>query len=251
MIEEERWIMHGLPKEDPSCIKNVDDLAQYINQVGLLPLFRNDIPGFSAEEHTAAEDWFSGDPDTDPWEWRKIIAERGEIAYGKFFDNRAGFISRKYLPAFVNYRRDGYDFDARWEDELASVRSKKIMDLFSGDQSDRELYSFEVKKLAGFGSGGEKNFEGVVTRLQMQMYLCVRDFRRRKNKNGDEYGWGIAVYCLPEHIFGAEFVRSEYTEDPKDSARKVVCRIKELFPDATDRQIVHALGRSEYMPKLK
>ena len=113
------------------------------------------------------------------------------------------------------------------------------------------MYSFEVKKLAGFGSDGEKNFEGVVTRLQMQMYLCVRDFRRRKNKNGDEYGWGIAVYCLPEHIFGAEFVRSEYTEDPKDSARKVVCRIKELFPDATDRQIVHALGRSEYMPKLK
>ena len=77
MIEEERWIMHGLPKEDPSCIKNVDDLAQYINQVGLLPLFRNDILGFSAEEHTAAEVWFSGDPDTDPWEWRKIIAERG------------------------------------------------------------------------------------------------------------------------------------------------------------------------------
>lgn len=249
MLDEERWIMHGLPKDDPSCIKNVEELIYYINQVGFLPLFRSDIPGFSAEEHTAAEDWFSGDPQKDPWEWRKIIAAGGEIAYGKFFDNRAGFISREYLPAFVNYRRDGYDFDARWDDELAPVRSKKIMDLFSEDQTDRELYSFEVKKLAGFGPGGEKNFEGVVTRLQMQMYLCVRDFRRRKNKNGDEYGWGIAIYCLPEHIFGEEYVKSEYKEDPKESARKIVCRIKELYPDVTNRQIVRALGKSEYIPK--
>ena len=249
MIEEERWIMQGLPKDDPSCIKSVEELIHYINQVGFLPLFRSDISGFSAEEHTASEDWFSGDPEKDPWEWRKIIAAGGEIAYGKFFDNRAGFISKEYLPAFVNYRRDGYDFDARWDDELASVRSRKIMDLFSEDQSDRELYSFEVKILAGFGPGGEKNFEGVVTRLQMQMYLCVRDFRRRKNKKGDEYGWGIAIYCLPEHIFGDKFVKSEYKEDPKESARKIVCRIKELYPDVTDRQIVRALGKSEYIPK--
>ena len=249
MLDEERWIMHGLPKDDPSCIKSVEELIHYINQVGFLPLFRSDIPGFSAEEHTAAEDWFCGDPDRDPWEWRKIIAAGGGIAYGKFFDNRAGFISKEYLPAFVNYRRDGYDFDARWDDELASVRSKKIMDLFSEDQSDRELYSFEVKKLAGFGPGGEKNFEGVVTRLQMQMYLCVRDFRRRKNKKGDEYGWGIAIYCLPEHIFGDKFVKSEYTEDPKASERKIVCRIKELYPNVTDRQIARSLGKSEYIPK--
>ena len=245
MIDEERWIMHGLPKEDPSCITNVEDLIHYIHQVGFLPLFRSDIPGFSAEEHTASEDWFCGVPEKDPWEWRKIIVAGGEIAYGKFFDNRAGFISREYLPAFVNYRRDGYDFDARWDDELASVRSRKIMDLFSGEQSDRELYSFEMKKLAGFGSGGEKNFEGVVARLQMQMYLCVWDFRRRKNKNGDEYGWGIAIYCLPEHIFGDVFVKSEYKDDPKESARKIICRLKDLYPDATDRQIVRSLGKNK------
>ena len=247
MIEEERWVMHGLAKDDPSCIKSADELARYIDRVGFLPLFRCDIPGFSVEEHTASEDWFCGVPEKDPWEWRKVIAASGAIAYGKFFDKRAGFISRRYLPAFVNYRRDGYDFDARWDDELASVRSKKIMDLFSGNQADRELYSFEVKALAGYGPGGEKNFEGEVTKLQMQTYLCVRDFRRRKNKKGVEYGWGIAVYCLPEHIFGEAFVRSGYGDAPKDSARKVISRIRELYPEATDRQIVRALGKSEYL----
>ena len=42
------------------------------------------------------------------------------------------------------------------------------MDLF---EDERELYSFEVKKMAGFGKGGEKNFDGVITELQMQGYI--------------------------------------------------------------------------------
>ena len=58
MTEEERWIMHGLDREDPSCIRSADELVRYIDQVGFLPLFRSGIPGFSAEEHTASEDWF-------------------------------------------------------------------------------------------------------------------------------------------------------------------------------------------------
>lgn len=248
MKEEERWIMMGLPEDDPSCIKSAKDLSDYINEIGFLPLFRGDIPGFSVEEHTASDHWFCDDPEKDPWEWRKVIAREGQIAYGKFFGGRAGFISKKWFPAFANFRRDGYDFDSRWDDELASVRSKKIMDLYAEDQADRELYSFEVKKLAGFGDGGEKNFEGEITRLQMQTYLCVRDFRRRKNKNGNEYGWGIAVYCLPEHIWGYDYVTSEYKDDPKDSALKIIRRIRELNLDAEDEHIVKVLGKNEHMP---
>ena len=132
MVEEERWVMHGLNADDPNCIKSVEQLQAFIEEIGFLPLFRNEIPGFSVEEHTAADSWWSEDPESDPWEWRKIIAGNGRIAYGKFFDKKAGFISRGWLPAFANYRRDGYDFDARWDDELASIRSKKIMNRAAG-----------------------------------------------------------------------------------------------------------------------
>ena len=33
------------------------------------------------------------DPERDPWAWRQILAQRGHVAYGKFFDRKAGFIS--------------------------------------------------------------------------------------------------------------------------------------------------------------
>ncbi len=245
---EERWIMHGLNADDPNCIRNVTELQNLIEEIGFLPLFRNEITGFSVEENTASDVWFTGDPESDPWEWRKIIAERGHIAYGKFFDKKAGFIARSWLPVFANYRRDGYDFDARWDDEMAGIRSKKIMDLFAEENSDRELYSFEVKKLAGFGGSGEKNFEGEITRLQMQTYLCIRDFRRRKSRTGEEYGWGIAVYCTPEHIWGYDYISSQYSTDPKDSAVELIKRVKGLYPDASEKDLAKVLGIREYAP---
>ncbi|MFQ7451379.1 MAG: hypothetical protein ACLRNQ_07965 [Flavonifractor plautii] len=40
-----------------------------------------------------------------------------------------------------------------------------------------ERFFFELKRQAGFGKGGEKNFEGTVTDLQMGGYLLIRDFR--------------------------------------------------------------------------
>lgn len=242
MNEEERWTMHGMDPNDPECIHTADELEQYILKVGFLPLFRGEIQGFSVEEHTPADGWWTGDTAIDPWEWRGILAARGNVAYGKFFNRNAGFISREWFPLFANYRRDGYDFDARWDDELASVKSKKIMDLFAEDQADRELFSFETKEFAGYGKTGEKNFEGEITNLQMQTYLCIREFRRRKNKKGQEYGWGIAVYCTPEHLWGYDYVTGEYQENPEASKERIFARVRELYPEAEERYLRKVVG---------
>lgn len=239
------WIMQGVAENDPVCIHTVEEAIAYINEVGFLPLFKNDIPGFSLEERTVPEYWWSEDPERDPWEWRRIIARSGQVAYGKFFDKKAGFISREWFPYFVNYRRDGYDFDALWEDEKASMRQKKIMDLFAEENADAELYSFEVKQNAGFGKEGEKNFEGTVTELEMKLYLCMRDFRQRRNKRGEYYGWAIAVYSTPEHLWGYDHVTSAYKEDPVESWKRIVERMNDFFPTATEAQIRRALGISK------
>ena len=168
--------MQGVRADDPKCIHTVRELEQLIEEIGFLPLFGNEIPGFSVEERTVPEDWWSDDESRDPWMWRTVIARNGRIAYGKFFNRKAGFISKKWFPYFANDRRDGYDFDARWEDELASLRSKKIMDLFAEEKAERELFSFEMKAEAGFGKTGEKNFDGTLTELEMQTYLLVPSF---------------------------------------------------------------------------
>lgn len=240
--ESGTWIMYGVEEDDPECIHSVEEAIAYIDEVGFLPLFKNAIPGFSLEERTVPNYWWSGDAERDPWEWRAIIARSGEVLYGKFFDKKAGFISKKWAPYFANYRRDGYDFDSLWEDEKASVRQKKIMDLFSEENADAELYSFEVKQKAGFGKGGEKNFEGTVTSLEMKLYLCMRDFRQRKNKKGEAYGWAIAVYSTPEHLWGYDLLSSAYKELPEKSWERIINHMNDIYPIASERQIRNVLG---------
>lgn len=237
--ENGEWILHGTEKNDPARFRTVEDLKDYVNQIGFLPLFKNEIDGFSAEEHTFGPDWWSGDEAVDPWEWRRRIAAEGKIAYGKFFDGKAGFVSLNWLPIFANWRRDGYDFDARWEDEKASFRQKKIMDLF---EKPEPLYSFEIKEKAGFGKGGEKNFEGTLNSLQMQTYLVVRDFRQRRNKAGLPYGWHIALYTTPEQIWGADRIAAGYGEPTQTSGKRIIEQIKKLFPQATEAQLQKVLG---------
>ena len=238
-VENGEWIMYGVDRNDPSCLHSAEELEAYVDRTGFLPLFGDRIPGFSVEEHTVAYDWWTDDPARDPWEWRGTIARRGHLAYGKFFGNKAGYISREWLPYFVNFRRDGYDFDARWEDELASHRQKRIMDLFDAGQ---EYFSFEVKQKAGFGKGGEKNFEGTLTSLQMQTYLCVRDFRPRLNRQGKPYGWAVAVLTRPETVFGKDLVTAAYKEEPEVSGRRIFDHMKKLFPEAPDADIRRIVG---------
>ena len=239
-IEDGQWIMRGLEWNDPYRIRSWHELVNWINEVGFLPLFANEIEGFSAEEHVSPDFWWTGIREEDPWEWREIIAASHEVAYGKFFCRKAGFISLDWLPYFVNYRRGGYDFDARWEDGLANRREKIIMDLLTGTDDDGDMtfpddqiLSTQLKKKAGFGKGGEKNFPGMITELQMQTYLVISDFHRRVNKRGEEYGMPVSVLLPPEAIWGYERVTSAYGESPEDSRARVADRIKKEFPGAS------------------
>ena len=219
-------------------IYSMEDLEALIQEVGFLPFFPNSIPGYSVDECTPRELWFA-DGVEGPWDWKGPIAMHKNCAYGKFFQGKAGFISLDHFPAFLNYRRDGYDFDARWDDELASVKDKQLMDVFLKQPS---VLTHELKSLCNYGKNGQKGFETVVTRLQMQTYITVQNFEYRTDKNGKPYGWGIARYSTPEAIFGTEMIENAYREDPVDSAKRMAAYLRKLLPDATEIQIEKLIG---------
>ena len=102
------------------AIKSKKDVERLIDKWGFLPFFRNRIPGFSLAELAHPSVWF---PDTGEgvWEWKGPAIRDLGCAYGKFFGRKAAYITREWFLDFANYRRDGYDFDARVDDELAPV----------------------------------------------------------------------------------------------------------------------------------
>ena len=95
---------------------------------------------------------------------------------------------------------------------------------------------------AGCGRGGEKNFEGTVTDLQMGGYLLIRDFRQRINKKGLPYGWPISVYTTPEALWGYDHIASAYSVEPEESKALIYEQTQKNFPDASQEELDAVLG---------
>lgn len=215
-------------------LKSADDIVRLVQKIGFLPFFANDITGFSIEEHCPRELWFADDADG-PWEWKGPIARSGECVYGKFFGGKAGFVSPEWFPDLANYRRNGYDFDARYDDGLASRKDKDVYDAI---ESNGSLLSKELKAMCNYRKDGNKGFETVITRLQMQTYVNIADFVYMKDKHGNTYGWGVAKYSTPEEMFGYEAVTSAYKKEPLTSKELLLDHLSEILPDVAEDKLL-------------
>ena len=210
-------------------IRTKDDLVRAVNDLGFVPFFRNSIEGFSIEEHIDPKLWF-GDEEG-PWEWKGPVIRETGCAYGKFFEKKAVYISREWFPDFANYRRDGYDFDARFDDELASYQDKRLFDLVD---ANAPILSKNLKQLGNYRKGGNKGFDTVITRLQAECYVVISNFTYLTDKRGQEYGWGVAEYSTPERFMGSEFTQRVYQRTPEESYERIYDHLKEMLPDAAE-----------------
>ena len=159
---------------------------------------------------------------------------RGVVAYGKLFSRKAGLVSREWYPDLANYRRSGYDFDARYEEGLASHREKRIMDVLL---REGPTLSKDLKRLAGFGGDGLKGFDTEITSLQMQTYITVHSFEYARDKHGKPYGWGIARYAVTEDVLGADVTQGAYHRDPEESRERIIRHLGMICPDAFDADL--------------
>ncbi len=215
----------------PRALRSAKDVRDLIDEVGLVPLFRSEVPGFSIQEMTPEEFWFKEGVEG-PWEWREQLAASGEVAYAKVLAGKAGLIGRDLYPRFCNMRREGYDFEARAEDGLVLSRDRRLYALVEGGVS----LSHELRK-----AYGDKGFEAALTRLQMRTYITVAGFDRRRDRHGVPYGWGISVYLTAEERFGA-LCTAAYDEEPEDSREMIVQRLEKHISRADAERLIAYKG---------
>lgn len=216
---------------DDFTIGSMDELIEVIDELGFVPFFANGIPRFSIEEHIADGCWYD---DADEgfwpvWEWKGPVIRETKCAYGKFLKNKAMYISPKWFPDFANFRRDGYDFDARYDDGLASFYDKELYEILD---ANAPVMSKQLKAIGGYGGkNGRKGFDTMITRLQRQCYVLISDFQYQTDKYGNEYGWGVAEYSTPEKFLGKKFINAVYKRTPEESYERVVKQLMKILPD--------------------
>ena len=224
---------------DDFKIDSMTGLMDVIDELGFVPFFKNEVEGFSIEEHIAPGCWYNdGDNGFWPaWEWKGPVISQMKCAYGKFLKNKAMYISPKWFPDFANFRRDGYDFDARFDDGLASVRDKELFELLD---ANAPVMSKQLKLLGHYGKNGRKGFDTMITRLEKQCYVLISDFIYSTDRYGNRYGWGVAQYSTPEKFLGKKFCDSVYKRSPEESYEKIVTHLKKILPDA-DKALIEKI----------
>lgn len=225
-----------------TVINSCEDMERTVQDFGILPFFKNNIPGFSIEEMTPGSLWFSNEVDG-PWEWKGPVIREGNCAYGKLFRGKAGYISLDLYPDFLNMRRAGYKM---------TPKEKEVYQILTANES---MLSKELKKSGGFKKTPRLNalrnpldkliktprarrkdgegFETIMTRLQMRCYVVIADFEYQYTRDGERYGWGIARYTTPEALFDADSIIT-CNRTPEESREYLIRSIAEKFPEATD-----------------
>lgn len=179
--------------------------------------------------------WHTGDPETDPWEWRmRVLEERNDIVYSKLFFNSSGYITKEWYPYFISARRHGADFTAAYENGEISHTAKTVYDIVSGHGA---AALHEIKLLGGFAKEDKSRFDKAVTELQMKMFITMCGRVSRKSHTGEEYGWKATVFTTPESFFGEEFIAEALKIPVKEAEEKIRGQVLKLNPSAEERKI--------------
>lgn len=180
--------------------------------------------------------WHTGDPETDPWEWRiRVLDERNDIAYSKVFFKLSGYITREWYPYFLAVRRGGKTFDELYDYGEISQYAKRIYDLLEQNES---LPLHAIKQLGGFASEDKSKFDKAMTELQMKLLITMCGRAQKRSKTGEEYGWSSTVFTTTECFWGNE-VFAEASQISKEQAiEKITAQIYKLNPQANPKKIL-------------
>lgn len=161
------------------------------------------------------------------WKWKGPAVTDGGLVYGKFFNKKAGFISREWWPDFCNYRRSRHPIpeEGSIEDSILNIL-----------RENGSLITRELRAACGFtGPKMRSKFDGYVTRLQMGCHIVTEDFVYPRDRHNREYGWGWSLLTTPEQLYGKEACQCERSAE--ESLERLWAQFRKIVPEATDAQI--------------
>lgn len=180
--------------------------------------------------------WHTGDPETDPWEWRiRVLNERSDIAYSKCFFKKSGYITQEFYPYFLALWCGGREFDDEYDDGLVSNHAKRIYDVI---REYGELPLQEIKSRGGFSKDEKNKFDSALTELQMRLYLTICGTSRKRNRQGEEYGWNPTMFTTTERFWEHTDVFDRAAKlSESDAYAAIRERVLKLNPNADEKKI--------------
>ena len=219
-------------------VRDQEGMLNLIRTYQLVPFFVNIIPGYSIEEHTPQELWFT-DENLGPWDWKIECVQSGDIAYGKFLcGGKAAFATVDVYREVINWRRSLPKYQP-------SPDQKKVLDYIEEHGS---ISVSDVRKLMGMKKAAA---DALLAKIQMQARIVTGDISRVYRGADLKYsGWQRSSFCTPEALFEEmdfpfpgykpRTLKSSLT--PAQSLEFLKDTIRKVCGDVPDKVLMKILG---------
>jgi hypothetical protein len=192
--------------------------------------------GWGCEPTDDSIHWHTGDPETDPWEWRmRVLNECNDVAYAKMFFRKAGYITKEWYPYFLAARRGTNIFEEAYADGTMNQISKRIFEII---EDNGNISFHEIKQRGRFSKEDNSRFERAIVELQMKMFITMCGSQQKISKSGEEHGWASTMFCTTEHFWGDEVFGKAVNITEKDAIEKITAQIYKLNPNANEKKII-------------
>ena len=217
-------------------IHSFGDFLQDLREAGISMGGENDEGIFGLKEFYGSNIcWHTEDMETDPWEWRmRVLNECQDIAYGKFFFQKSGYLTKDWYFLFYIVRRGNKTLQEEYEKGNVSQYAKRIYELIL---EHKELPLHLIKQYGGFSKEDKSKFDAGITWLQMNFYITMCGRARKQSQKGEEYGWSSTVFCLSEDFFEGkieDYAKKTSFEEAYDKIRN---QIDQLNPEAKEAKL--------------
>jgi hypothetical protein len=195
-----------------------DDLIRYVDKKGILAFYGKMPAGFTTlEALTLEKNWHTGDPDTDPWQWKDRAVSEHKLAFGCVINGYKGFLSKDMYPLFYNAYREAVSLEERYLDGLVP---KMEMDIFRMFLSGAVLSTADVRSAVQVTKKqGAFEADSALKSLQRQFLISVCGSKRKLSYEGLPYGWPANAYCLTE-IWAKEWLTEKHLN--REDARTII-----------------------------
>jgi hypothetical protein len=179
--------------------------------------------------------WHTEELDTDPWEWRmRVLQERDDIAYGKVFFRKSGYITREWYPYFLAVRRGGATLEEAYESGSVSREARTVYQMVA---DNGYVPTHALRGLCGFEPKDKAKLDRALTELQMKLYLTMCGRQQKVSQKGTQFGWNSTVFCTAEAFWGDEVFDQARKIGGAEAAARISERIYQVNPAAAEKKV--------------
>lgn len=217
-------------------ICNYGDFIDKLLQVGFTIGGENNEGVFAlSDDFDRQIQWHTEEVETDPWEWRmRVLEERSDIAYGKVFFRKSGYITKEWYPYFLAVRRQGRSFDALYEAGEISHLAKTVYRVV---EENGYVPTHALRGLCGVGAEEKSKLERAVTELQMKLFLTMCGRQQKVSQAGQEFGWNSTVFCTTENFWDDRVFTEAAGIAPQLAAEIIRKQVYAQNPDALEKKV--------------